>query len=133
MSTMTESFNQLMTNVKTWWQEFDLRGLSTKIGGSSAEAVQAAICFGVAFVSGIFLKKYFKFLLAVAVVLAIALKFLEYNSCITINWEMIKTSLGIVEPFDFNYMIKIAFVWVKQNILLTVAISIGFLVGYKLG
>ncbi len=132
MSTISESFYSLIDKIKLWWADFNLQTLSEKIGGSSAEAIQAAIYFGVAFVSGFLFKKYAKFLLILLVVIVASIKILEYNDLITLHWETFHSVTGIATPLDYNALMKSSFAWVKQNILLTVAAALGFLVGYKL-
>ena len=132
MSTISENFHAFVDKIKLWWQEFNLQTLSERVGGSSAEAIQAAVYFGVAFISGFFFKKYAKFLIITMVILGVTMKLLEYNNVITIHWETMRIMTGIESPFDFNIFMKTSFAWIKQNILLTVAAALGFLVGYKL-
>ncbi len=133
MSSITEGFHSSVDKVKVWWQEFDLKALSEKIGGSSAEAIQAAIFFGVAFISGFLFKKYFKFLFTVLIIVVVTMKIMEYNQFLTFNWDAMREACGIEMPLDVNNVMKLCFAWVKQNVLLTIAAAIGFLVGFKLG
>ena len=132
MSTISESFHSFVGKIKLWWQEFNLQALSEKVGGSSAEAIQAAVYFGIAFVTGFLFKKYAKFLVIVLCLMAVAMTLMEYNNFISVHWDAIRSFFGIEAPFDMNMLIKNSFAWVKQHILLTVAAALGFLVGYKL-
>ncbi len=132
MSTINENLHGFMDKVRMWWGEFNLQTLSEKVGGSSAEAIHAAVYFGVAFISGFLFKKYAKFLLLTLIFMVVTLKVMEYNNLISFHWDTLQTMTGIEVPLDFNFVMKTSFAWVKQNILLTVAAALGFLVGYKL-
>lgn len=132
MNTFGDNIRSGVDNVKHWWNDFSLQSLSERIGGSSAEAVQAALFFGIAFVSGFLFRKYATLLVIVFIALVISIKTLEYNELITLHWDNFYTLTGLEAPVEFNTLMKISFAWVKQNILLTVAASLGFLVGYKL-
>lgn len=119
--------------VKTYWQKIDLKKWSHDIGGSSAEAIHAALYFVLAFGLGFLLKKYFKYLISGAVIAVIAIKILEYNKIVTIDWYAIKTLTGIGSTADLNTMVNALITWGKANIFLFGATVIGVLLGYRLG
>lgn len=132
---MAQSSNtgSFMDSVKEFFTNFDIKRLSEKIGGTSAEAIHAALYFGLFFAIGFLSKKYFKFVIILLIGSALFIKCMEYNSLLTINWAAIKTWTGITKISDINMLINAAFGWVKQHVLLTIASTVGFLVGYKLG
>ena len=126
VTTATES-------VKKLWSDFDIKKWSEQIGGSSAEAIEAALYFCLSFSVGFLFKKYFKFLFTCLIVSAFIIKLLEYNQFLVIDWTAIKVFFGITETFDFNMLINNFFAWIKTHLLLFIASTVGFLVGYKLG
>ena len=123
-----------MDGSKKFWREFDIKKLSERIGGSSAEAVEAAIYFVLSFSIGFLCKKYFKFIFVCTILSLFFIKGLEYYQFITIDWSALKTVFGAGETAsDFNTLSTQAFEWLKSHLLLTIASVVGFLVGYKLG
>ena len=128
-----EAFSNGISWIKETWNGFNLQELSQKIGGTSAEAVQAAVYFGLSFSIGFLFKKYFKFLFGCLVVSVVLMKVMEYNDLLRIDWEGMRVFLGMEKGADFNILINNVFDWIKRNILLFVASTVGFLVGYKLG
>ena len=131
--TLNQSLASVITPIKNAWNNFNLKQLSEKIGGSSAEAVQAALHFGVAFGVGFFFKRYFKFLFGCLIVSLIFTKVLEYNNLLHVDWAGIKTLLSMQQGTDFNTFINMQLAWIRAHILLFISSVIGFLIGYFLG
>lgn len=130
---IAEYLNAFFESVKKFWQELDVKKWAEQIGGSSAEAVEAAIYFGLSFSIGFLFKKYFKILFICIVVTLFMIKALEYGNFLVINWDAIKAFFGITESLDFNIFMNRCFDWIKDHLLLFIASVVGFLVGYKLG
>ncbi len=123
----------MMDNVKNFWNTFDLKKWAESIGGSSAEAIQAAIYFGLCFATGFLFKKYFKLVFVCLIVSLFVIKGLEYGKFLTIDWSAVKGFCGISQASDLNAVSNNCFAWIKAHLLLTGASVVGFLVGYKLG
>ena len=119
--------------MKKFWNDFDIKKWSEQIGGSSAEAVEAALYFCLSFSIGFLFKKYFRFVFTCLIITLFTIKLLEYNQFLVIDWTAIKLFFGVTEAFDFNVMINTFFAWIKTHLLLFIASTVGFLVGYKLG
>jgi uncharacterized membrane protein (Fun14 family) len=133
---MGSSVSSVVDKVKDKWEHFDLQQWATDIGGSSAEAVQAAVYFGLSLAIGFLFKKYFKFVFACLIVSALMIKVLEMNHLLEIDWTAIKTMIGMnggAPSGDFNATLNHFFDWIKNHLLLFISTSVGFLVGYKLG
>jgi uncharacterized membrane protein (Fun14 family) len=130
---LAEYVNSGLEYVKKLWNEFDIKKLSESIGGSSAEAVEAAIYFCLSFGAGFCIKKYFKIIFICLVFSFITIKVLEYTHFLTVDWVALKALVGINGTDDFNVIINRCFDWIKEHLLLFISIVIGFLVGYKLG
>lgn len=130
---ITEYITTFLESIKKFWQELDIKKWAEQVGGSSAEAVEAAIYFGLSFSIGFLFKKYLKVLLISIIITFIAIKALEHGAFLTINWEGLKAFFGITGATDFNTVMNHCFDWIKAHLLLSVASTVGFLVGYKLG
>ncbi len=130
---VTTFFNSIVQKVKDFWNSLDLEQWSEKIGGTSGEAIQAAIYFGLSFAIGFLFKKYFKFCFLCLIITVVSIKALEYNGFITIDMEAIKTALGMAGEGNVNTLLNAGIEWIKGHLLVFVSSFVGFLVGYKLG
>lgn len=129
----SNTINYAFDMVKTYWHKIDLKKWSHNIGGSSAEAIHAALYFVLAFGLGFLLKKYFKYLISGFLIAIFAIKVLEYNKILTIDWGAIKTLSGVGSTADLNTKVHALIAWGKANIFLFGASLIGILLGYRLG
>lgn len=126
--------HSILNNIKKFWQEFDLKKWSEEIGGSSSQAVQAAVYFGLSFAIGFLFKKYFKFMFMCMVVSVFIILTLHYNNLVIIETAKIKALLGLGDTGgDMSVTINRFFDWIRDNLLLFIASIVGFFVGYKLG
>ncbi|MBM3893151.1 hypothetical protein FJ365_01980 [Candidatus Dependentiae bacterium] len=123
----------MIDTVKQFFTNFDLKQWAEKIGGSSAEAIQAAVYFGLCFAIGFLFKKHFKHIFMCLVFSAFVVLGLDYLGMIMIDWPAIKAALGISAGVDLNILVTRFFDWVKEQLLLFIASVVGFFVGYKLG
>lgn len=130
---VAEYFSAFAENVKSFWQGLDMKKWAESIGGSSAEAVMAAVFFGLSLAIGFLFKKYFKFVFVCLLVSAFIIKSLEVAQLLTIDWTAVQTLLGMKSATDFNTLLNIWFMWIRNNLLLFISSVVGFLVGYKLG
>ncbi len=134
---VASTFDTVMNNLKGLWQNFDLKKWAESIGGSSAQAIQAAVYFGLSFAIGFLFKKYFKFLFMSLIVSAFVIAFLHYNKLgVSVDFKTIKTMIGLGDKAgsaDMNTLITRFFDWVRDNMLLFISSVVGFFVGYKLG
>lgn len=130
---IAEYITALFESVKKFWQDLDVKQWAEQIGGSSAEAVEAAIYFGLSFSVGFLFKKYFKIFFICIVFTFFMIKALEYGTFLVIDWNAVKSFFGITAATDFNALMNQCFDWIKDHLLLFIASTVGFLVGYKLG
>lgn len=128
-----EKVGEWLDAAKNWWAGFNIKEWSERVGGSSADAVEAGIYFFISFIAGFVFKRYSNYILFSAVVSVLVVLGLEYTHVITIDWSFIKQSCGVTADGDtqsfFNHTVE----WVKNHLLVTVATTVGFLIGYKLG
>ncbi len=133
----SNTLTSTMDKVKSAWSEFDLDKWSNEIGGNPtvAQAIQAGIYFCISFIFGYLLKRHFKTIIISLLLSAIIIKGLEYYKLIEIDWNAIKDLLGIsTEKTDFiTPFINSAVEWIKNNIIISIASLVGFLLGSRLG
>lgn len=119
--------------IKGIWDKINIKEWAESVGGSSAEAVQAAIYFGVGFAVGFLFKKYFRFIFFVLLVSIVIVLFLQYNKILDIDWEALNILMGFEPAADIGAMLNSMFAWIKANLIISIASAAGFLIGYKLG
>jgi uncharacterized membrane protein (Fun14 family) len=127
------AFQSFIEWLKGLWQSIDIKGWAESVGGSSAEAVQAAIHFGVGFAVGFLFKKYFKMVFFFLLSYIFITFFLEYNKILFIDWPRLNEILGFEPTTDVGGILNTTFDWIKANLLIFVSSLVGFLFGYKLG
>lgn len=121
--------------VKSFWNDFDVKKWSEEVGGSYAEAVQAAIYFSICFAAGFIIKRYFKFIIGCLIFSVILIKGMEYYKLLEIDWIAIKDLIGMApDKKDFiTPILSTSIEWIKTNLVASIAALVGFLIGYKLG
>ncbi|MFA6527626.1 MAG: hypothetical protein WCT20_04345 [Candidatus Babeliales bacterium] len=117
-------------SARKFWQDFDLRKWSEGIGGSSADAIMAVVYFILSFAAGVLCRKYFKYIFICCIFTFFTIKGLEFLKIIYVDWRAVRYVTGMVTGGNF---FETLFLWIKMHLLLFVASTVGFLVGYKLG
>jgi hypothetical protein len=130
---VNQSVSNALETAKKFVAGIDLKKWAEQIGGSAAEAIEAAVYFSLCLGVGFLFRKYFKILFASLVVAGFFVLGLEYLKFITIDWMSIKATLGISAGMDASAMVQHFFDWIKAHLLLFIASVVGFLIGYKLG
>ncbi|MBL4587715.1 hypothetical protein JKY79_00020 [Candidatus Babeliales bacterium] len=80
---------------------------------------------------GILAKRYFRVLFWIGLFSATIIFFLEYKSIVNINWTALNIFLGLSETATFDSLLTMFLEWLKQNVLVSVISTIGFLLGLK--
>ncbi|MFH1461578.1 MAG: FUN14 domain-containing protein [bacterium] len=119
--------------LKALWGKIDIKQWAQDIGGSSSEAIHAAVYFGIGFAVGFLFKKYFKFVFFTLLIAAILILVLEYNKVLEIDWKALNVLLGFEPTADVGVFLNTTFDWIKQNLITFISCTVGFLIGYKLG
>lgn len=83
------------------------------------------------FIFGMLAKRYFRILFWIGLFSATIIFFLEYKSIVNINWTAMNVFLGLAETSTFDSLLTMFFEWLKQNVLVSVISTIGFLLGLK--
>ncbi|MBD3231945.1 hypothetical protein GF322_04790 [Candidatus Dependentiae bacterium] len=126
-------FKTFVEWIKEVWEKINIKEWAESIGGTSSEAVQASIYFGVGFAIGFLFKKYFKFLISCLLISIFLILILEYNKILEIDWQAFNVWIGFEPTADLGVILNSIFDWIKDNLLVSVSSTVGFLIGYKLG
>lgn len=133
---VSSTFNTAFESLRKFWLQFDLKKWAESIGGSSAQAIQAAVYFSLSFAIGFLFKKYFRFLFVCLVVSGFIVLLLHYNKLVVIDMKAIKAMVGLsggAPSGDMNAIVNRFFDWVRDNMLFFISSMVGFVIGYKLG
>lgn len=131
--TASTGLEGIVETVKGHWYNFNLKEWTQKIGGNSAMALEAAVYFVGSFFFGLLFKKYFKYVLLSIVITGGILLFMQHTNMIVMNHENMRVFFGLDPQTDANTLINMFVEWVKNNVLLAVAVLVGFILGFKLG
>ena len=126
-------FDKFIAWLKEIWNKINIKEWTEDIGGSSSQAVQAAVYFGIGFAVGFLFKKYFKFVFFTVLISMLVVLFLEYNKVLLIDWKALNLLLGFDPTTDLGILLNTSFTWIKANLIIFISCTVGFLIGYKLG
>ena len=129
---INKAFTTFIEWLKEIWHKINIKEWSENVGGSSAQAVQAAIYFGIFFALGFLLKKYLKFILISFIFSLVWLVILQYNNVIAFNRQAFNVMLGFDPSADAGLIMNSTLGWIKSNVIIVLASVIGFLIGCKL-
>jgi len=127
------AFQSFIEWLQGLWDSIDIKGWAESVGGTSAEAIHAAVYFGGGFAIGFLFKKYFKLLFFFLLGFILITLLLEYNNIITIDYARFNVWLGFEPTADIGSILNATFDWIKENLLVFISSVVGFLIGYKLG
>lgn len=130
---MSNVFESAMTNIKDGWNTMMSEEWLRSVGLENPEIGHSVVCFLAGFTSGFLLKKYLKLLLVGTIIALLMLKGFEWYRIITIDWATLNTTLGFQPTDTVEIMIAAWYGWLKAHMLISSAIVVGFLIGYKLG
>lgn len=130
---ISSTFQSFIEWIKEIWNKINIKEWAEQVGGTSSEAVQAAIYFGSGFAIGFLFKKYFKFIFSCIFVAAIVILILEYNKVLDIDWQAFNLLVGFEPTSDIGVLLNSLFDWIKNNLIIFISSIVGFLIGYKLG
>jgi|SRR5579872_1061334 len=109
--------------------------LAQRFNLTKSRLLEMGLYLLVGFIVGFLLKKYSRFVFAVALI-AILLIILQQLNVLTfaINWAEIRELLGIqpTQTTPDMSLFSVYWEWVKANVALVLSFSVGFLVGLRL-
>jgi uncharacterized membrane protein (Fun14 family) len=117
-------FHRAKTSALDWLNSLDL---------NSRKVIEIVSFFGIGFFSGFLLKKYFRYVLLSLIVLTVVAFILENSSIIHIDWNRVRSILGIASTDTIDSIFYVSFDWVKANVVSSISALIGFVIGYKVG
>lgn len=118
----------LFKQFSTSWQK-----LNSDLDASAYKFVEISSYLGVGFFSGLLIKKYFHYLLIVALSVGLTIMLAEEYGLVIVNWNKIQLVTGITAN-DTIVTISEHFVHCfKNNMVTSVSLLLGFIIGYKVG
>lgn len=124
MQNMKIFFWDKKSQLEVWFHSLNL---------TSLDFIRFTSFFGVGFLAGLFFKRWSKYIIIVALALAMVLGFLQGFSIITINFTTIQRLTGLSNITNFNG-IFLASIQIAQKYTWELGCSgIGFIIGFKTG
>ena len=114
-------------------QNFSWAWIKEKVDLSQTQLVQVATYFGIGFFSGFLFKKYSRYFIISSILVVLLLKYFEHIGVITFHWEKAQTLLAVHDTNFLEQLFNICVNFVKTNVMVSVSLAIGFLIGYKVG
>lgn len=100
---------------------------------SWAKATEFGIAAFIGFIFGFAVKKYARHVIVYLLFFGIGLLLLQHLQVITIDFEKLKSLIGITPTENLEGTLSEYFEWAKSHILTVIIGGIGFGVGYKVG
>ena len=123
----------LLQRAKESWQSVSLDGLTKNLSDQSSLIVRAGVWFAGGFAVGYLFRKYFFFIFGTLLVTVGIIKWLEHHQALVIQWDMVKSLVGIDVAGDVEQVLRQAVEFVCANAFTCAAAAVGFLLGYRLG
>lgn len=124
-----------MQNIKSlfWEKQSQLEVWFQKLNFSSLDFIRFISFFGIGFLGGLFFRRWSKYIIFIAISLAIILGLLQGFSIISINFAAIQRLTGLQNITDIHSMF-LAFLEIAKKYKWELTCSgIGFIVGFKTG
>jgi len=99
----------------------------------SSDFICFATAFGVGFLCGLFVRRYFKYIVFLGVSLIILLAVLQSFAMITINVAKIQQITGLQDVTNMNNILLIVTQEIKKHALKLSCSGVGFILGLKIG
>ena len=120
-------------NLLSYIKEFDVQGAIAYLKTVDIPWFELISVGGAGFLSGYLLKKYFKILFISSFSVLAMLAILQYFGFVLIEWDVIKTTLGIQQVLTFDEMVSLVLDYIKTHVAFGVVSTVCFVIGYKVG
>lgn len=134
---MMESVETNTVVARGWFEErmaqWGLDKYLTKVGLDANELFHILVFFAGGVMVGFLCNKYLKTFFIAIVSAVIAVKLLEYNNVVALNMDEFYRVCGISPDMTFETFFNDFWTWVKGHAGISVAGTLGFLIGYKIG
>ena len=112
--------------------------LSEKFNLNKATFIAMGIYFAVGLILGILVQKYSRFMFAMAVTVILIVILMQLNVIsVSVNWDTIQDYLGLQSISSSSQPVMdlgaLYWEWVKANVALVLSLSVGFLIGLRIG
>ncbi len=127
------TYKQIVEAVSSAFEKWGIEPYLKKVGIASNDLCTAAAAFLGGFLGGILLKKSFKLLVWGLLFAACAIKFLEYNEIVQINWTAVNLFFGLDPRTTIDQVSHLCFEYAKSQPVLVISATFGALLGLKKG
>lgn len=111
-------------NVENFWSKLNI---------TSSDIIQFVSCFGIGFLTGLFLKRYVKYFIMFLICAVLLLAILQYFNIIKINHEQIKILLGFSQTATFESIMQTVLIQIRVHAISVGCGILGCLLGFKVG
>jgi uncharacterized membrane protein (Fun14 family) len=112
---------------------FRVDELAKRFDMSNQKLLYAAYFFMIALLIGFLIRRHIRDILLCSLAVAAALILLQGFDLISIDWFYIRTLTGIDPQTTLGGLFSQFIVLIKSNVVATLAIVVGFFIGYKIG
>ena len=117
-----------MNEAQSWWEV-----IKEKLSASPTAATDVLIFGGVGAVVGFLLRTMGRYIFFALTTLLFVAWLFDYLHIITIEWYTLKEMVGLTYAQSFSDVWQEFLTWMKQHVVATIALIVGFLFGWKLG
>lgn len=126
------------TTTQTSWIDhlkstFDFDSFITSFDLSFNGVMRLMVYLSGGFFAGFFFKKTMRYLLLSIIITVGSIYLLNEFNIVAIDVVKLKAVFGIKESDTFQMILNNSFEWIKNNIPIVLSVSIGFIIGYKVG
>lgn len=114
----------LRDKVYCWLQELDL---------TPSAMIEICSYLGGGFLVGFLLKKYFRAVIVLIILLGAAVWGLVEFDLISVNWSNAQNLAHVAQTDTLSTIVTNLAQWCKQHVVMVISCLIGFLIGHKLG
>lgn len=134
---MMESVETNTVAARGWFEErlaqWGLDKYLAKVGLDGNELFHGLLFFAGGIMLGFLCNKYLKTFFVAVISAVIAIKLLEYNNVVALNMDEFYRVCGITPGMTFETFFSESWAWIKDHAGISVAATLGFLIGYKIG
>lgn len=106
---------------------------ATNLKSSLSEVHSYITLFGFGVITGFICRRFFKIAILSFLISLALIKVLEFQDILKIDWQVVSSFLGIDTNLSIEQSIKDIYVVASENVYLTGAVAVGFLIGYRAG
>lgn len=124
MSGFRKELHSFKESIENFWLKLHI---------TSSDVIRFIAAFGIGFLTGLFLKRYVKYVIEFALGVILLLAIFQYFKLITIEYAQIKSFLGLSEAATFETVMQVFLTGIRTHAILISCALLGCLLGFKVG